>query len=36
MIKKYLNYIKDNPEHYWFKAKIYGWGWPNRDDASPQ
>lgn len=27
MFKKYINYIKDNPEHYWFKRKIWGWGW---------
>lgn len=27
MIKEYLNYIKDNPKGYWFKAKLYGWGW---------
>ena len=27
MIKEYLNYIKDNPQGYWFKAKLYGWGW---------
>lgn len=27
MIKEYLQYLKDNPEQYWFKAKIYGWGW---------
>ncbi|KKU15793.1 hypothetical protein A3D55_02395 [Candidatus Jorgensenbacteria bacterium RIFCSPHIGHO2_02_FULL_45_20] len=27
MFKKYLEYIKDNPEGYWFKAKWYGWGW---------
>src|SRR5947207_1590110 len=27
MIKKYIEYIKDNPEGYWFKAKLYGWGW---------
>lgn len=27
MIKEYINYIKDNPEGYWFKAKLYGWGW---------
>lgn len=27
MIKKYLNYLKDNPQGYWFKAKLYGWGW---------
>ncbi|MEO8065468.1 MAG: hypothetical protein ABI643_01265 [Candidatus Doudnabacteria bacterium] len=27
MIKEYLQYLKDNPEGYWFKAKLYGWGW---------
>ena len=27
MIKKYLNYLNDNPQGYWFKAKLYGWGW---------
>ncbi|MFH0804067.1 MAG: hypothetical protein V1896_00500 [Candidatus Zambryskibacteria bacterium] len=27
MIKKYIEYLKDNPEGYWFKRKIYGWGW---------
>lgn len=27
MIKEYINYLKDNPEGYWFKAKLYGWGW---------
>lgn len=27
MIKEYINYIKDNPQGYWFKAKLYGWGW---------
>lgn len=27
MIQQYLNYIKDNPQGYWFKAKLYGWGW---------
>ncbi|EKE20580.1 MAG: hypothetical protein ACD_7C00522G0002 [uncultured bacterium] len=27
MLKKYTAYIKDNPEGYWFKAKLYGWGW---------
>ncbi len=19
--------MKDNPQNYWFKAKLYGWGW---------
>ena len=27
MIKQYLAYLKDNPNHYWFKRKLYGWGW---------
>jgi hypothetical protein len=27
MIKEYVNYLKDNPQGYWFKAKLYGWGW---------
>jgi hypothetical protein len=27
MIKKYVEYLKDNPEGKWFKRKLYGWGW---------
>ena len=27
MINKYIEYIKNNPEGYWFKRKLYGWGW---------
>ncbi|MCC6520670.1 hypothetical protein IT403_01665 [Candidatus Nomurabacteria bacterium] len=27
MFKKYLDYIRSNPEHHWFKRKIWGWGW---------
>lgn len=27
MFKEYLAYLKDNPKGYWFKAKLYGWGW---------
>ena len=27
MLKEYIAYIKDNPQGYWFKAKLYGWGW---------
>ncbi len=27
MIKKYIDYLKDNPQGYWFKRKLYGWGW---------
>ncbi len=26
-VTKYIAYIKDNPQGYWFKAKPYGWGW---------
>ena len=27
MIKEYIEYLKDNPNGYWFKTKLYGWGW---------
>lgn len=27
MWKEYLTYIRDNPNGYWFKRKLYGWGW---------
>ena len=27
MLKEYLAYLKDNPQKYWFRAKLYGWGW---------
>lgn len=27
MLKKYLDYIRENPKRYWFKRKLYGWGW---------
>ncbi len=27
LFNTYLAYIKDNPNHYWFKRKLYGWGW---------
>ncbi|MEX1997345.1 MAG: hypothetical protein WEA04_01570 [Candidatus Andersenbacteria bacterium] len=27
MIREYIQYLKDNPEGYWFKAKLFGWGW---------
>ncbi len=26
-IRKYSEYLKVNPEGYWFKRKLYGWGW---------
>lgn len=27
MIKNYIDYLKNNPKGYWFKRKLYGWGW---------
>lgn len=27
MFKRYAEYLKDNPNGYWFKRKLYGWGW---------
>lgn len=27
MFKRYIAYLKDNPRGYWFKRKLYGWGW---------
>ncbi len=27
MIKEYIAYLQDNPNGYWFKRKLYGWGW---------
>lgn len=27
MWKEYTEYFRNNPEGYWFKAKLYGWGW---------
>jgi len=27
MFKNYIEYLRDNPEGYWFKRKLYGWGW---------
>ncbi|MEK6844061.1 MAG: hypothetical protein AABX83_01400 [Nanoarchaeota archaeon] len=25
--RNYIEYLKDNPKGYWFKRKLYGWGW---------
>lgn len=25
--RNYISYLKDNPEGYWFKRRLYGWGW---------
>ncbi len=27
LYKEYITYLKDNPKGYWFKRKLYGWGW---------
>jgi antibiotic biosynthesis monooxygenase (ABM) superfamily enzyme len=27
MFENYIKYLKDNPNGYWFKRKLYGWGW---------
>jgi len=27
LFKNYVEYLKDNPNGYWFKRKLYGWGW---------
>lgn len=27
MFEEQIAYLKDNPKGYWFKAKLYGWGW---------
>ncbi len=26
-MRRYIDYLKDNPKGYWFKRKLYGWGW---------
>ncbi len=26
-IHEHIEYLKDNPKGYWFKRKLYGWGW---------
>ena len=26
-MKNYIEYLKDNPRGYWFKQRLYGWGW---------
>jgi hypothetical protein len=27
LFKRHIEYFKDNPQGYWFKRKLYGWGW---------
>lgn len=26
-IASYRAYLNDNPKRYWFRRKLYGWGW---------
>ena len=26
-VRRYRAYLRDNPHGYWFKNKVYGWGW---------
>lgn len=26
-LNRYIAYLQDNPEGYWFKRKLFGWGW---------
>lgn len=27
MFKRYMEYVRDNPQGLWFKRKGFGWGW---------
>ena len=27
MLKRIIEHYRHNPEGYWFKRKLYGWGW---------
>lgn len=27
LIKQHIEYLRDNPQGYWFKSKLYGYGW---------
>ncbi|MFO0764963.1 MAG: hypothetical protein U0487_02865 [Patescibacteria group bacterium] len=27
MLQEFKEYVNNNPNGYWFKAKWYGWGW---------
>jgi len=27
LLTQYIQYLQDNPKGYWFKRKLYGWGW---------
>lgn len=25
--QRYFTYLRNNPENYWFKRRLFGWGW---------
>ena len=27
IFQRYVAYLKDNPKGYWFRRKLFGWGW---------
>lgn len=27
IFQRYVAYLKDNPNRYWFRRKLWGWGW---------
>ncbi len=27
ILSRYIEYIRDNPQGYWFKRRLFGWGW---------
>ena len=27
VFSRYVAYLKNNPENYWFRRKVWGWGW---------
>jgi hypothetical protein len=34
IVKKYVEYLKDNPKGYWFKREVWGLGWtPSRREG---
>lgn len=33
IFKEHIEYLKDNPEGYWFKSKLYGYGWTPANPA---
>lgn len=27
LFNRYVSYLKNNPKGYWFRRKVWGWGW---------